>query len=166
MTAPGHALRRLAASREQIRLALVLDMAAESPPPAPPSDAGAALLQDLLRLPGVAVVAEALHSWWAGHPLRLAVQAGGVVAQAALKPLARRHPWALVLGAFVGGALLARSRPWRWALRPALLAGLLPQLLVTAATRLPLDSWLGMLSAMTAPPPPSDPAAPSTPSVP
>jgi hypothetical protein len=53
-------------------------------------------------------------------------------AQAVVQPLAKTHPVALVTVAFVVGGLLAWRRPWRWILRPALFAGLLPQLLIAS----------------------------------
>lgn len=53
-------------------------------------------------------------------------------ARAAEPPLldrvAREHPWALVGGAALGGALIVALRPWRWLPRPPVLASLLSQL--------------------------------------
>jgi hypothetical protein len=44
-----------------------------------------------------------------------------------LQPVAQTHPYGLVLGSAVAGAVLVRLRPWRWWPASALLAGLLPQ---------------------------------------
>jgi hypothetical protein len=46
------------------------------------------------------------------------------------------------------GALLAWSRPWRWILRPALLASLLPQLFQGTMARVPVQSWLTALTSL------------------
>jgi hypothetical protein len=43
---------------------------------------------------------------------------------------------------------LVWARPWRGLVRPALLVGLLPQLLSKAVAHLPLESWLAMYSSM------------------
>jgi hypothetical protein len=42
--------------------------------------------------------------------------------------LAHDHPWALVSVVAAAGGLLAATRPWRWAFRPAFATGLLSQL--------------------------------------
>lgn len=61
---------------------------------------------------------------------------------ATVNVLAHDHPWALVSVVAVAGGLLAATRPWRWALRPAFATGLLSQL-----------AWRA-LSARRGPPPP------------
>lgn len=56
------------------------------------------------------------------------------LANSALAPLARDHPWALVGGAAAAGALLA-TQPWRTVLRPMLVAGMVSPVLTRWATR-------------------------------
>jgi hypothetical protein len=106
------ATERLAASREALRKRL---RAAPSSA-APSANAAAGLLRD----------------WWQAHPAQVAGSLAADAAKQALQPVAQKHPWALVLGALVCGGVLAWSRPWHWALKPAMrsavVAGLLPQL--------------------------------------
>ena len=80
--------------------------------------------------------------------LRAGAQQGG---EALLRPLARQHPWALVGGAALAGALLVGGRPWRSLLRPSLLASL--------GAQWALQAWV---ESRLAPPAPS--AAAGTPS--
>jgi hypothetical protein len=53
-----------------------------------------------------------------------------------MQPVARRHPYKLVLGAAAAGGLLVLLRPWRWMSTRALAAGLLPQIMAAAMQRL------------------------------
>jgi hypothetical protein len=87
----------------------------------------AAWLKGLSKHPLAALTIDALSDRWARHPLHTSVQLAEVAATETIAPLVRRHP-VLVLGsAAVAGALLVRARPWRWLLRPALLAGVASQ---------------------------------------
>jgi hypothetical protein len=122
-------VQRLAASREQLRLSLVK--------PPPPESKG--VLRDTLR------------DWWAHHPLRATTLVAAEAVKVVLKPLAQRHPFALVAAAVALGGVVVWARPWRGLLKPALLAGLLPQLVSKVVAQLPLDSWLAVLSSMTEP---------------
>ena len=109
---------------------------------------GSQLLERLKALPGAALVLDSIEHWWAEHPLH----AAGVVAEEASRryvgPIARKNPIAVIVGGAVFGALLVASKPWRWLLRPALFIGLVPQIAAHALKRMPLDSWLQMLSTV------------------
>ncbi len=148
------ALERLAATRGRMRAAM-LDYArpaVKRPPPVtgeqPLHDLGEQVVAGLKNLPGIAILAESLQSWWAQHPLRTVAIVAEEASRALVLPVAQRHPVGLVVGAAVAGALVIASRPWRWLLRPALFIGLVPQLTSHIVRRLPVDSWLKMLSSI------------------
>jgi len=148
------AAERLEASRVRLRGALMQI----AHPPTKPSlldeiglgSFGSQILDRLKALPGAAIVIESLQHWWAEHPLHTA----GVLAEEASRrfvaPIARKNPYAVVVGGVVLGALFAVSRPWRWLLRPALFVGLVPQIATQALKHMPIESWLQMLSTLTA----------------
>ena len=117
-----------------------------------------AWLESLKHQPAVAIVIETLQSWWSRHPLRAVAQVASEATNAVARPIARHNPVSLVVCAGVVGAVLAWSRPWRWALKPALFAGLMPQLISRVITQLPLESWLAVLgSTPSANKPPTEP---------
>lgn len=153
------AIARLALSRELLRTTMRPAVTKKPSGQALGAGVGAAassLLERFKGLPGAAVLLESVQDWWSHHPLRTA---GLVAAEASRKlaaPVAQRNPMGLVVCAVVAGALLALSRPWRWMLRPALFAGLLPALASRAVRELPVDTWLKVLASFTAP---SAPAA-------
>lgn len=62
------------------------------------------------------------------YPLQTVLNTAAVTATLVLRPIAREHPYRLVIGAALAGALLVRTRPWRWLPASALLADLMPQL--------------------------------------
>ena len=148
--APLSAADRLAASRARLRTAL-LEIA--HPPPRPSvfdglGDIKTQLFDKLKSLPGATLVIDSLESWWAQHPLH----AAGLVAEEASRsfvlPAARKNPYAVILGSVVVGALFVVSKPWKWLLRPALFIGIVPQLAAHALQRMPIESWLQMLSSV------------------
>jgi hypothetical protein len=152
-------VQRLALSRQRLRLALAVQRTG--------SDRAAAAATGVSdawsAIPGLGVLFDSLRGWWAKHPLRPALMLALQATQSAVAPLAQRHPIALVTAALVAGAALAWSRPWRWLLSPALLAGLMPQLLSTAMARVPGPAWLAVLASLVKQPPPAPPAHPPAP---
>lgn len=146
---------RLELSRARIRLALLEIAFPERHAPARPpgllDDLKGRLAGWLREVPGASLIAESLDAWWAQHPLHTAGELAQTASRELLQPLARRNPAGLVLGALALGALAVVSKPWRWALRPALFVGLVPQLLSHAMRRMPLEAWIGMATKMMAP---------------
>lgn len=117
---------RLAHSRAQLLQAL--RDGAPGAPGRPATDHG----RDGWRAhPGIAFVAGVIGPWWSRHPLRVSATLAAQAATVAVRPLAQRHPLGVLAGAFVFGAVLAWTRPWRWP-KAALLTGVLPQLLLAA----------------------------------
>ena len=106
---------------------------------------GWAWLGSLRNNPVVALVTDAISSWWANHPLHPAAGLAEGIVRDAVAPLARRHPRTMVAGAFVVGALIVWSRPWRWLFKPALFAGILSQMASHVIAQVPFESILGTL---------------------
>lgn len=148
--APLSATERLAASRVRLRAAL---MEIAHPPPRPSmfdglGDIKTQVLDRLRALPGAALVLDSLDSWWAQHPLHAAGTVAEEASRSFLLPVARRNPYAFMLGSVLFGALFVLSRPWKWLLRPALFIGLVPQLASHALQRMPIDSWMQMIGSL------------------
>lgn len=102
---------------------------------------------------GGAVVAAATR-WWAQHPLRLATMIAADATTAVVRPMAQQNPLGLVMIALLLGGALAWSRPWRWLLTPALLAGLVPRTVSSLLALVPAQSWMAALDSLTQKPPP------------
>lgn len=159
------AAERLAHSRERLRQAMRGTSAAPGAAKDPNVAGSATIWLEILKLnPAARIVIAAVSAWWAQHPLHVAGTAAAATAKAAVQPMADRHPLGLVLGALMLGGLLAWSRPWRWALKPALFAGLVPQLVSQALAQAPIQSWLAAFAAPTPEPPAADSDARQTPS--
>lgn len=127
------ASEHLDASRARLRLAML--------PPAPDPAARKRGWADTLHgLPVVSVVIDSVKAWWAQHPLRPTASIAAEATKAAIGPVARLHPIALVSASAVAGALLFKTRPWRWLLRSAIFAGLVPQMISRALSNMSLDS--------------------------
>ena len=154
------ALARLTLSRDRLRR----EMLKRSTPKRLTADGSTvhSSLQDRLKsVPLVGVLFEALASWWSNHPLNAVSTVAVGAARTAIEPMAQRNPLALVLLALVMGGALVATRPWRWLLKPALFAGLVPQLVSKMMSHVPLESWMGFASNLSKPR-----AAPSASAVP
>jgi hypothetical protein len=141
----------MSGATERIELSRQRLLAAMTPPPPQPASSGRArrasidFASRIKALPVISAVVESIDAWWSHHPMRPLGRIAGEASEAIAKPVADRHPIALVMVAAVAGAGLAWARPWRWALRSALFAGLLPQLTSRVVASLPLESWMAMV---------------------
>jgi hypothetical protein len=71
---------------------------------------------------------QALRQTESNYPLQKVLGTAAVTAELVLQPIAQAHPYRLVMGSALAGALLVKAQPWRWLPVSALLAGLVPQL--------------------------------------
>lgn len=141
------AAERLELSRARMRQAM------RSPAPsqargaaASTADPAMSWINSLRTFPGASVVIDAVQAWWLHHPVRMASLVAAEAATSLARPMAQRHPLQLVFCAFAVGALFSWSRPWRWLLKPALFAGLLPQLVSKVMTVVPPRTWMGLIN--------------------
>lgn len=168
MRQPIHpAIERLNQSRERLRLAMSQTPPAQSPFHSVPGASPGAQVLEVLRLasPTSALLLEALMQWWAAQRPKSAMQMATEVANDVLRPLAKRHPIALVAGSAALGALLFWGRPWRWVRSPGVAHTLGPAVLSSLLASGVLQSWLTqwlahanapVAPAATPPPPPND----------
>ena len=156
------AVERLALSRERLRLAMT--QATGRTDTATGANTHVAGLLGLIKtaLPNASLLIDALSQWWTHYAAQGAGQTAAGVADNILKPLAKRYPLLVVVGAVAVGGLLAWSRPWRWVFKPPLLAVWGPALVSSALASGTLQAWI--LAAMAKNPvPPVPPAPESTP---
>jgi len=154
------ALERLAISRQRLRETMRPD---PQSPEASANDEPPAWLNALKGVPGVAVLVDAVQSWWGQHPMRVASLVAADASKTFLRPIIQRNPIALVVGAVVVGGLLAWARPWRGLLKPAIFAGLVPHLVSRLVANVPTESWMSAFATFTRPNPRhgADPAGPT-----
>jgi hypothetical protein len=126
---------RLAASRERLRHAMQQVGSSDNTDANPESLLGG-LLGHLQTAPGAGLVVDVLQAWWQKQPMRVALLLALETTKVLVQPIARKHPYALVLSAAAVGGLTVLLRPWRWISTPALLAGLMPQILSEAMKHL------------------------------
>ncbi len=105
------------------------------------------LVERVRSLPGAGAIVETMQSWWDQHPLRPAGRIAAATARRFAGPIAERSPLKLVFAAAAFGAVLAILRPWRWLLRSAIFAGLVPALAMRAVRELPLDTLFDAFSS-------------------
>jgi len=120
---------RLAASRECLRQALQQAKHTDASTGNNPESLLGGLLGHLQTSPGLDLVADVLQAWWQKQPIRVALLLASETTKLLVQPIAQRHPYTLVLAAAAVGGLTVMLRPWRWISTPALLAGLMPQIL-------------------------------------
>ena len=152
------AAERLTLSRERLRTA----MAKVSAKPAPGLCASThvAGLLSLLKttLPNASLLIDALTQWWTHYTSQGNGQTAAGVVNDLIRPIAKRHPIALLLGALAVGGLLVGSRPWRWVFKPQLLAAWGPAMVSGVLASGTLQAWiLAALHKSPAPPPPDQP---------
>ena len=151
------ALEHLARSRQQLRAAVPGAPSARQPPsPQPNAKPNGTWPPEPVDLMGrTTALRAALAQAWQHHPVVQGAELAGAVARLALQGTAERHPLALVLAAGGLGMVLAGSRPWRWAIRPALRSGWPARLALDVLAQVPLHCWVTALAANpagTAPP--------------
>lgn len=141
---------RLALSRERLRQALHATAAGAGDQGRGAGGSGStrSWRETLRSVPGGELALRALGRWWARQPWRGAGEALLDGVTLVLRPVARRSPLGLMLGALVMGGLLARLRPWRWIPKFVLMAGLLPQLLPRGVAAEAGLSWSGLLLSL------------------
>lgn len=147
------ALERLAISRQRLRESMRPD---PQSPDQQGSDEPPAWLNALKGIPGLALVVDAVQSWWNQHPMRVASLVAADASKTFLRPIIQRNPIALVVGAVVVGGLLAWMRPWRGLLKPAIFAGLVPHLVSRLVANVPTESWMSAFATFTRPNPRHD----------
>ncbi|HEY0819725.1 MAG TPA: hypothetical protein VGD46_13160 [Rhizobacter sp.] len=138
------AVERLTLSRQRLRVALH-ELAPPDEATGEPKEPSV-LMTALMAIPGVQTLVESVRGWWAQHPLHLATLVAGSTARSAMRPIAGRNPFGLVLAAAAVGGLLYWIKPWRGLLRPALLAGIVPHLVSRIMAQVPVESWMEAVS--------------------
>ena len=119
----SHALARLQASRDRLRLALIPpdpDAAAGAPQPGRRPRRLGALWRSWRRSmhswPIIDLALNTAQTWWQRQPMRPVAELLADELRATALPLVRKHPLLTVAAAGALGVLLVAGRPWRWPL--------------------------------------------------
>ena len=149
MTRATEACARLEQTREALRLALG-ELAKPAAPVLQRPSTGwmGALWRRLKTTPGTRTVVQGVTNWAEHSPLSGVAAFAFAAVNAALRPIAQRGPLRLVLVAMAIGGVLTWSRPWRRIVTPAMVAAVLPQLVLNAVGGMPRLSWMAFLSAL------------------
>jgi hypothetical protein len=149
---PIEAAKRLAESRERLRQWMIdpdgrqearrLRAAATGRPVGEDS-----LLDRLRGHPVVGVAVEMANSWWTRHPLHPVASFAEDAVREHVAPVVRRHPLAVVSGAFAVGALVVWFRPWRLLSGTARAAGSASSVLLKILGSVPVASLLAAFTA-------------------
>jgi hypothetical protein len=135
---------RLAVSRSRLRLELQAWQRGQEPAT---NGTQPSWLDALRDEPGTSVLLNALHLWWARQSWHQTTSTLAASLSQLLRPLAKRNPLMLVLGAAALGSALVLIKPWRWLSFSTIAAGLLPQLLPKLLALLSSLSWVDMLNS-------------------
>lgn len=120
--------QRLAASREKLRAALAPRNSHDADDGPSTGGSFGPLRQLLSTLPISRMAMRGISRWWRLHPWRSSVEFVFDATDELVRPAAEKHPWMLLAGALVVGAVISRARPWRLLSGGALLASVIPQL--------------------------------------
>ena len=149
MTRSTDACARLAQTRAQLRTAIRAQLELAKPAPGwQPTGWIGSLWHRLQVIPGARGLVQGVNDWAARSPLAVAGLLAVDALNAAVRPIAQRHPVQLVCGAFVLGGLLTWSRPWRRVFTPALAAAVLPQLLSKVIGAVPRQGWMTLAASV------------------
>ncbi len=149
MTRASDACDRLAETRGQLRLAIRAELGPVKPIVGSPATGWFGKLWGHMKSsPAVRPLAQGVDEWAARSPLPVAARIAVNALDATLRPMAQRHPWRLVVGAFVLGGAFAWSRPGRRVVSPTLVAAVLPQLLATMTGSVPRSAWITLAGAL------------------
>lgn len=150
---PVEAAKRLAESRERLRLYMVdpdgrLEARRRATEAAEASGTKLGLFERLRTHPSLGVVVDLAESWWTRHPLHPVASLAEGAVRDRVGPAVRRHPIAAVAGAVALGAAIVWFRPWRWLKAPARAAGSASHSLMRLLGSLPIASILAAYSAV------------------
>ncbi|MBY0468329.1 MAG: hypothetical protein K2Q07_05070 [Burkholderiaceae bacterium] len=135
-------VERLQQSRQLMRVQM-LELNAASAQPRGESNDRFRLDDRLVALSALPVLGPLISDaarWWSDHPLRAVADLFTRPSGSTTGTLTQRHPRAWALSAAAAGALLMWTRPWRFAvLRRAVYSGLLPQVVSTLVSQVPIE---------------------------